>query len=83
LVIRFVEALPRLLALGFAIERFTAFFAAAALGALCALAFPAGERLVAGFSRVDLTTRFRALDVLDEELERDDSRFSGLLIGKC
>jgi len=43
---------------------------------------PAGERLVAGLSRVAFKTRFAAPADFDDErtAERDDSLFSGLLI---
>jgi hypothetical protein len=43
-------------------------FAAVTFAALWARAFPAGERLVAGFKRVDLPakTRLRVDDVADE-----------------
>jgi len=45
---------------------------------------PAGERLVAGLSRVDFTTRLAAPADFDDErsVERDESLFSGLLILK-
>jgi hypothetical protein len=58
------------------------FFALVTLDAFCARALPAGERLVAGFSRVDFNTRFARLADFDDERtpERDDSLFSGLLI---
>jgi hypothetical protein len=58
------------------------FFVVAALAAFCARALPAGERLVAGLSRVDFNTRFARLADFDDErnVERDDSLFSGLLI---
>jgi hypothetical protein len=58
------------------------FFAAVCLSALCARAFPAGERLVAGL-RVDFTTRFRtgvAFDP-DRDVERDASLFCVLATG--
>ena len=80
-------------ALGVAFARdFAAGFAAARFGvvflldvtfvALFARALPAGERLVAGFNRVDFATRFRALAAFPDEraVERDESLFSGLLI---
>ena len=61
---------------GLAVRTFAAFLARA---------FPAGERLVAGFRRVDLTatTRFREDDVAAEwrEEERDVSFFILLAIG--
>ena len=43
-------------------------FAAGTFDAFCARAFPAGERLVAGFKRVDFPakTRLRVDDVADE-----------------
>ncbi len=47
-------------------------------------ALPAGERLVAGLSRLDLlgATRLRADDVVDgRELERDASFFTLLVVG--
>ena len=60
-------------------------FEVRALVALRARAFPAGERLVAGFKRVDLpaTTRLRVDDVVDEwrEAEREDSFFTLLVTG--
>lgn len=47
-------------------------FEAAALGALCARALPAGERLVAGFNRVDLAAlRFRVDEAVAPRLEDD------------
>ena len=54
------------------------------MSALRARALPAGERLVAGLSRVDFNTRLAALPDFDDErtVERDDSLFSGLLILK-
>jgi hypothetical protein len=53
--------------------------------ALLARALPAGERLVAGFNRVVLATRFRAAPAFAAERvdERDESLFSGLLILIC
>lgn len=53
-----------------------AFLLTAVFDALCARAFPAGERLVAGFNRVDFTftVRLRAVDAL-----REDARFVVLL----
>ena len=58
------------------------FFAPAAFDAFWARALPAGERLVAGLSRVAFNTRFAPPAVFDDERtpERDDSLFSGLLI---
>ena len=58
------------------------FFAVVAFAAFCARAFPAGERLVAGLSRVDFKTPFPRVADFDDErsVERDDSLFSGLLI---
>jgi hypothetical protein len=61
---------------GFAVRTFAAFFARA---------FPAGERLVAGFKRVDLlaTKRLREDDVAGvwREEERDASFFTLLAMG--
>jgi hypothetical protein len=61
---------------GFAVRTFAAFFARA---------FPAGERLVAGFKRVALlaTKRLREDDVADvwREEERDASFFTLLAMG--
>lgn len=58
------------------------FFVDVTFVALFARALPAGERLVAGFRRVDLATRFRPLAVFAaaRPAERDDSLFSGLAI---
>lgn len=80
-------------AFGAAFERdFTVAFGEARFGAaflvdvtfvaLFARALPAGERLVAGFSRVDLVTRFRppAVFAAERPPERDESLFSGLPI---
>src|SRR5205823_12469124 len=77
------------LALGFAVARglddcrlTSDFFDAWILSAFRARALPAGERLVAGFRRVDLTTFFlaAAFDVW-RAVVRDESLFAiGLLI---
>lgn len=83
LVGRFGAALARGLAVTFTAGRFaTAFLVAVTFEALCARAFPAGERLVAGFSRGDLATRLLAVPDFVEArtVERDESLFSGLLI---
>jgi hypothetical protein len=60
-------------------------FVAPAFAAFLARAFPAGERLVAGFRRVDLlaTKRLRVDDVADDwrEEERDASFFTLLAMG--
>jgi hypothetical protein len=60
-------------------------FAVLTLAAFLARAFPAGERLVAGFRRVDFpaTTRLREDDVAVEwrEEERDASFFTLLAMG--
>lgn len=79
-------ALARDLAAGFAEARFVvAFLIVVTFVALFARALPAGERLVAGFNRVDLATRFRPPAPLAAErvVERDESLFSGLLIVTC
>jgi hypothetical protein len=73
---RFVKVADDL-TLGFGVRSFAAFLARA---------FPAGERLVAGFRRVDLpaTTRLRADDAADEwreVVERDASFLTLLAIG--
>ena len=76
-------AFARDLAAGFAEARFViAFLLDATFVALFARALPAGERLVAGFNRVVLATRFRPAAALPDEraVERDESLFSGLLI---
>ena len=68
---------------GFAGARFgVAFLLDVTFVALLARALPAGERLVAGFNRVDLATRLRAPAAFAAErpVERDESLFSGLLI---
>jgi hypothetical protein len=73
------------LAAGFAEVRFAVVFLLdVTFVALLARALPAGERLVAGFKRVDLATRFRpsAAFADDRAVERDESLFSGLLIMK-
>lgn len=83
MVARFGVAFARALAAGFAEARFAvAFLLDVTFVALFARALPAGERLVAGFNRVDLATRFREPAALDDEraVERDDSLFSGLLM---
>lgn len=76
-------ALARGFATGFAIAFFvTGFLATERLSALRARALPAGERLVAGFSRVDLTTRFRTDAALDPGRdERDGSLFCVFTLG--
>lgn len=60
-------------------------FVVPTLAAFLARAFPAGERLVAGFRRVDLlaTKRLREDDAADEwrEEERDASFFTLLTMG--
>lgn len=79
-------AFARDLAAGFAEARFVvAFLLDVTFVALFARALPAGERLVAGFNRVDLATRFRPPAPLAAEraVERDESLFSGLLIVTC
>ena len=71
---------------GFAEARFgVAFLLDVTFVALFARALPAGERLVAGFNRVDLATRFRPPEPLAPEraVEREESLFSGLLIVTC
>ena len=71
---------------GFAVARFgVAFLLDVTFVALFARALPAGERLVAGFKRVDLATRFRPAPAFAAEraAERDESLFSGLLILIC
>lgn len=76
-------AFARDLAAGFAEVRFAVVFLLdVTFVALFARALPAGERLVAGFNRVDLATRFRAPAAFAAErpVERDESLFSGLLI---
>jgi hypothetical protein len=81
LVGRFVGAFARDFAAGLAAARFgAAFLVDAAFFALFARALPAGERLVAGFKRVDFATRFCATADFDDEraVEREDSLFSGL-----
>ena len=72
----------RPLAAALAAGRLGAAFLAVTFEAFCARALPAGERLVAGLSRVDFKTRFAPpADLADERTaERDDSLFSGLLI---
>ena len=60
------------------------FAAGLALVALCALALPAGERLVAGFRRLDfLATARRWLDDVADlrDVERDASFFTLFVIG--
>jgi hypothetical protein len=64
-------------------------FVAVAFGALCARAFPAGERLVAGFNRVDFAAvRFRGDEAVVPRLEVDRGESflrllaTGLLIWK-
>jgi len=56
------------LCLGVLARPFTFGLLVATRGAFCARAFPAGERLVAGFKRVDFPakTRLRVDDVADE-----------------
>ena len=86
LAARLGEAFTRDFAAGFAAARFAVtFLLDVTFVALLARALPAGERLVAGFNRVDLATRFRAPDAFAEEraVERDESLFSGLLISNC
>lgn len=79
-------AFTRDFAAGFAEARFVvAFLLDVTFVALFARAFPAGERLVAGFNLVDLATRFCAPAPLacERAVERDGSLFSGLLIVTC
>lgn len=86
LVGRFGVAFARDFMAGFAEARFgVAFLLDATFVALFARALPAGERLVAGFNRVDLATRFRAPAAFADEraVERAESLFSGLLIVNC
>ena len=83
---RLGAAFARDLAAGFAEVRFAiAFLLDVTFVALFARAFPAGERLVAGFNRVDLATRLRPPVAFAPErpVERDESLFSGLLILTC
>ena len=82
----FGAAFARDFAAGFADARLVvAFLLDVIFVALFARALPAGERLVAGFNRVDLATRFRPPVPLAAEraVERDGSLFSGLLIVTC
>lgn len=82
-VAAFGAAFARTFTAAFGAGRFGAVFLVdVTFVALFARALPAGERLVAGFRRVDLVTRFRPLAVFAAERppERDESLFSGLPI---
>ena len=63
-------AVRALIRLFFDVRLGAAFLPMAVFDAFWARAFPAGERLVAGFKRVDftLTVRFRAFDALREDV---------------
>jgi len=82
---RFDGAFARDFGAGLAEARLGAVFFEVTFVALFARALPAGERLVAGLSRVDLATRLPAAAVFpdDRPVEREDSLFSGLLIAHC